>query len=563
MSQLEEPMSPSAGPARGTSPGWPEVTTIGGLLVRAAAAAPDRAAIVFPDRRVTYAELLDRARTMARGLVGLGLGRGDHVGLLATNGVEFVEALFGISLIGGVIVPLNARHRADELGYIVSHGDLAAVLTTAAPGQYTDFAELLRGGLPGLADAPDAAGLALDSAPALRAAVLLSGEQAPGFLPRSRFDEIAAATPPAAVDALAARVRVRDTGVILFTSGTTANPKGCMLSHEAMTRGPVERARYRLGTGDADVSWSAGPLFHVATLGPFLGSVGTAGTFLSDSHFDPGRALDLLTREGVTVAFPWFPAVMQPVLDHPDFDPAALPALRSLFLIGPSVLLERVQAAFPGCELVAACGMTETAGIYAISGPDDSQELRATAQGAACPGIEIRIIDMFTGEDLADSGVPGEILVRGYNVMEGYYKDPEKTAETLDGQGWLHTGDLYSWTPEGHVAFHGRLKDMLKVGGENVAAVEIESFLARHPAVEWAEVIGVPDPRLDEVPVAFVELKAGQAATAEDLIAFCRGRIARFKIPREIHFLGPGEWPMSATKINKRGLRALLDSQTH
>lgn len=154
----------------------------------------------------------------------------------------------------------------------------------------------------------------------------------------------------------------------------------------------------------------------------------------------------------------------------------------------------------------------------------------------------------------------GEILVRGSCVMEGYYRDPEKTAATLDADRWLHTGDLYSWTPEGHVAFHGRLKDMLKVGGENVAAREIESFLARHPAVECVEVVGAYDPRLDEVPVAFVEVRKDQALTEDELIAFCHGKIARYKVPRRVHFVQPGTWPMSATKINKRELRAMLST---
>jgi acyl-CoA synthetase (AMP-forming)/AMP-acid ligase II len=352
---------------------------------------------------------------------------------------------------------------------------------------------------------------------------------------------------------------------MLYTSGTTANPKGCMLSHEAMTRGPVDRARFRLGhgglgTGEHDVTWAAGPLFHIAALAPFLGSVGTGGTFLTDVYFEPGRALDLLARERATVAFPWFPATMQPMLDHPSFEPAALASLRSMFLIGPSVLLERVQGALPDCELVAACGMTETAGIYAISDREDTVELRATAQGKPTPGVEVRIIDIETGEDVGP-GVVGEILVRGYNVMEGYYRDPEKTAASLDEDRWLHTGDLYSWTPEGQVVFHGRLKDMLKVGGENVAAIEVESFVARHPAVLCVEVVGAPDPRLDEVPVAFVEVRPGHAVTEAELIEFCQGKIARYKVPRAVRFVEPGTWPMSATKINKRALRARLAEQ--
>lgn len=534
-----------------------EVSTIADLLVRSAREHPDRDALVLPGARYSFSELRQRAAHVARGLYALGVRRGDRVGLLASNSVEYVEGFFGIAHLGAVIVPLNARHKAAELGYIVENGDLVAVLTTAQPDQYVDFTNILRDGLPSLGAVADPTKLQLPEAPRLRTVVLLAGSGSAGCLDRARFDQLARSVDEDVVEQMRSRVRVRDVGAMLYTSGTTANPKGCMLSHEAVTRGPVERARYRLGTGEHDVTWAPGPLFHIAALASFLGSIGTAGTFLTDQHFEPGRALELLSTEQATVAFPWFPATMQPLLDHPGWDPAALTALRSMFLIGPSVLLERVQDALPNCELVAACGMTETAGIYAISNRSDSTELRATAQGQACPGVEIRIIDVDTGEDVGP-GVIGEILVRGYNVMEGYHKDPEKTAETLDADGWLHTGDLYSFTPEGQVAFHGRLKDMLKVGGENVAAVEIESFLARHPAVQCVEVVGRPDPRLDEVPVAFVELKAGQLATEADLIEFCAGRIARYKIPHAVHFVAPGDWPMSATKINKRELRARL-----
>lgn len=536
-----------------------EVSTIGDLLVRSARAHPDRDALVFPDARYTFSELDHRARHVAQGLHALGVGRGDRVGLLATNSVEYVEAFFGIAYLGAVIVPLHARHKAAELGYIIENGDLVTVLTTAQHDEYVDFTDVLRRGLPSIATALDPTRLEIPEAPRLRSIVLLSGGGRAGCLDRERLDELAAPVEPHVVEQLRSRVRVRDLGAMLYTSGTTANPKGCMLTHEAVTRGPVERARHRLGTGEHDVTWAPGPLFHIAALASFLGSIGAGGTFCTDRHFEPGRALGLLAREKATVAFPWFPAIMQPLLDHPDWDPSALTSLRSMFLIGPTVLLERVQHALPNCELVAACGMTETAGIYAISNRSDSTELRATAQGQACPGIELRIIDIDSGEDLGPDQI-GEILVRGYNVMEGYHKASDATAHALDPQGWLHTGDLYSFTKEGQVAFHGRLKDMLKVGGENVAAVEIESFLARHPAVQTVEIVGRPDPRFDEVPVAFVELKADAVASESELIEFCRGQIARYKIPHAVHFVQPGDWPMSATKINKRELRARLAS---
>jgi len=536
---------------------WSEVSPIGDLLVRGARLHPDRDALVLPGARYTYAEVLDRALTVARGLAGAGVARGDHVGLLAGNGIELVEGLFGVALCGAVSVPLHARHKAAEIGYIVANAELTAVLTTADDDEYVDFTEIIRDALPSLADAADPLRLALKEAPRLRAAALLRGDARPGFAARAQLDRLAAEVDPATIDDARRSVRVRDTGVLLYTSGTTAHPKGCLLAHEAMTRGPVQRARHRFSSAEHDVTWGAGPLFHIGSLAPFLGVIGTAGTYVTDVAFHPGRALELMAAERVTAAWPWFPAVMQGLLDHPAFDPARLDRLRAMLLIGPPALHRRVHAALPDVEVMQACGMTETAGLYALSDRDEPLESRAEAQGRPIPGVEVRIVDPETGADLA-AGEVGEILVRGYCVMDGYYADPQRTAGTLDADRWLHTGDLYRQTQDGRLIFNGRIKDMLKVGGENVAALEVEAFLCGHPAVKIAEVVGVPDPRLDEVPVAFVELRAGASVEPEELVEWCRGRIASYKVPRAVHVITAEEWPMSATKIDKRGLRQRL-----
>jgi fatty-acyl-CoA synthase/long-chain acyl-CoA synthetase len=376
---------------------------------------------------------------------------------------------------------------------------------------------------------------------------------------RSAFDEGALTVSPDEVNVFRRRIRVRDSAVIIYTSGTTSNPKGCILSHEALTRGPVERAATRFVSADPHVSWAGGPMFHIGAMAPMIGALGAGGTYLNDIYFDAGRAIALMEQEQPTTAWPWFPGPMQQLLNHPDFDATRLSSVRYMLLIGPPVLISSVQALFPGAELVAACGMTETAGIYALSDTTETVEERATAQGKAAPGIEVKIVDPLTGEEQPDN-VPGEILVRGYCVTEGYYNAPEMTAQAIDAEQWLHTGDLYSRTETGCLRFSGRIKDMLKVGGENVAALEIESFLCEHPSVLMAAVIGKPDSILDEVPVAFVELREGHTLDRSELIEFCEGRISRYKIPREVHFISGPEWPMSATKVNKRGLRRILNS---
>ncbi|UZG57415.1 class I adenylate-forming enzyme family protein [Rhodococcus opacus] len=535
---------------------WCNVTPLGDLLVRGAHLCPDRDLIVFPEARFTYAQVLDGAVAVARGLLAMGVGSGDHVALLAPNGIEFVEGLFGSALIGAVVVPLNARHKAKELGYIIENADITALLTVSGPDDYVDFVQVLHEALPSLA-AAGSGDLDLPEAPRLRRAVLLKGTERPGFTSRAALDAAAETVDATLVHRHRRRVRTRDIAAILYTSGTTANPRGCLLTHESMTRGPVERATGRLSAGERHISWAGGPLFHIAALAPLIGAIGAGGTFLTDTFFEPGRAIELIRAERPTCVWPWFPAPMQMMMAHPNFDAAEFDSIRYLFLIGPRVLIEEVQNLFPAAELMAACGMTETTGIYALSEPDESFEDRSGAQGKAVPGIEIRIVDPFSGAE-QPAGVPGEILIRGYCVTEGYYKDPAKTAETIDSDGWLRTGDLYSRTESGCLVFHGRLKDMLKVGGENVAAIEVESFLCAHPAVLTAAVIGRPDDRLDEVPVAFVEVREGHQLTEAELIEFCDGKIGRYKVPRAVFFVEPGEWPMSATKINKRGLKAQL-----
>lgn len=540
-----------------TSSPWTEVSPLGDLLVKSASRSPGRDAVVFPDARATYSQLLDGAMRVARGLLAQGVQPGEHVGLLASNSVDFVQAFFGIALMGAVIVPLNVRHKATELAYIVRNADLVAVLTEADEGAHVNFADLLCDALPGLADTTVGSALALPQAPMLKQVVLLRGDARPGCMDPQAFALAAESVAVSRVQALGKRVSLRDTAIIIYTSGTTANPKGCMLSHEALSRGPVERAQFRLACGDNDVHWGAGPLFHIGSLGPAIGAWGAGMTYTTDLFYDAPRALALIRDGKASTIWPWFPAIVLGLMEQPGFDGVSLPHLKRIVLIAASALVERVQARFPEAEIIQGCGMTETAGIFGLSAPDDSAKARANTQGKVYPGMQVRLVDPHTGEE-SRAGEIGEIWVRGYCVMEGYYKDPEKTAASLDTEGWLHTGDLYVATEGGDLIFNGRLKDMLKVGGENVAVVEVESYLSQHPAVRIAEVVGKPDARLDEVPVAFVELHQGAELTAEALINFCKGRIANYKIPREVYFVAPGTWPMSLTKIDKRGLRQRL-----
>jgi acyl-CoA synthetase (AMP-forming)/AMP-acid ligase II len=272
------------------------------------------------------------------------------------------------------------------------------------------------------------------------------------------------------------------------------------------------------------------------------------------THVDAATALHMLERDRVTVAFPSFPTVTNDLLSHADFPTTDLSALRRINNVAPVEMLRRFQRAFPQAVQTGAYGLTEAGGVIAFNHPDESLEERLHTCGVPFPGISVRITDPETLQELP-VGQQGEMWIRGYCVFDGYYKADEKNAESFH-DGWFRTGDRCSLTEQGAVCYHGRIKDMLKVGGENVAALEIESHLAMHPAVQLAQVIGRPDDRLQEVPVAFVERVPGTSVTGDDLIAHCRQGLASFKVPREVYFVV--DWPMSATKVQKFRLREQL-----
>lgn len=528
-----------------------EVPTLGDLLVRVAIRAPDAEALVTPRERLTYASLLERVMATARGLMALGVGHGDHVGILMPNCAEFVEVLFATACLGGVAVPINARFRTRELRYLVPHADLRVVCTTDLVADQADHPGRLVEAFPALADAPDPANLRLDEAPLLRSVVLLGNGSRPGFVSRDQFEQRAETVPATTVERLRALVRLRDRAAILYTSGTTANPKGCLHTHEALVRNGVVTGRSRFLLTEDDRFWDPLPMFHVAALLPLIATFDARATYLTMTHFDAGSALDQIEAEQATWLFPAFPALTEALLDHPSFRGRSLGKVRMTMCIGAAPVLRRLQAAIPDAVQISTYGSTETGGVIAYHLATDSADDRATTCGMPFRGVEIAIADP-DGRHLPQGEI-GEILVRGYPVTDGYYKDPEETAAAIEAEGWFHTGDLGRLDPDGRIAFTARAKEMLKIGGENVAPPEVESVLAEHPAVLVAAVVGVPDDRFEEVAAAFIELRPGSPAPSEDeVISFCRSRLASFKVPRYVRFIS--EWPMSATKIQKNVL---------
>jgi acyl-CoA synthetase (AMP-forming)/AMP-acid ligase II len=533
------------------------VTTMGDLLLTAADRNPDKLALVFPETRYTYAELAARALRRARSLQALGVKPRDHVGILMHTCPEFVELYFAIALCGAVIVPINARYKASEIGYVVENADLVTVITTAAVAEQVNFVERLEAALPGLSAQADPRRLSIGTAPRLRNVVRFGAGERAGFISDAAFDAGADAVPEIAVHETRLGVRVRDVALMLYTSGTTANPKGCLITHEAQVRNSITLGRHRYRLTAEDSLWSPLPMFHIAAVLPMLAIFDVGGTYLTMGYFDPGVALQMLEEHKVTATYPSFVTIMQGLIYHPDFAARDLTSIRlmnSNFAVQPPGVSEPIMKAMPGAVQVGSFGMTEASGTVSTGSPSEPESQRITRLGRPLPGLEVRVVDT-DGRDIATGG-RGEVLVRGYSLFEGYYRDAEKTAQALDAEGWFHTGDIGSLDAAGTIMFHGRIKDMLKVGGENVAAAEIEAQLQKHPAVKLAQVVGIPDSKYEEVPAAFIELQPDQTVTPEELIELCRRDIASFKVPRQVRFVT--EWPMSSSKIQKFRLRTAL-----
>jgi acyl-CoA synthetase (AMP-forming)/AMP-acid ligase II len=467
----------------------------------------------------------------------MGVKPRDHVGILMHTCPDFVEFLFAVAFCGAVAVPINARYKSSELAYVIENGDLVTVVTTDAVADHVDFIERLNGALPGLAKDADPMNLHLAATPRLRNVVVIGKAKPKGFVTQKAFEAAARKVNVLDVHRARLRVRLRDHALMLYTSGTTANPKGCLITHEAQVRNSMNlgAVRYRLTAKDR--FWSPLPMFHIAAVLPMLAIFDVGGAYLTMGHFDPGVALKMLEKYKVSATYPSFVTLIQGLVYHPDFKKRDLSRIRlmnSNFAVQPPGVAAPIMAAMPNALQVGSFGMTEAAGTVCTGAWDEPEEQRITRLGRPLPGQEVRIVDPETKQDLA-VGLRGEVLVRGYNLFDGYYRDAEKTAQALDSAGWFHTGDIGSLDKNGTILFHGRFKDMLKVGGENVAAAEIEAVLQRHPAVKLAQVVGIPDEKTGEA-VKLVVVKKDPNLTESDVMGHCRAQLTSYKRPKVVVF---------------------------
>jgi HIP---CoA ligase len=493
--------------------------TLPALIQAGARAHPDREAIADGPDRLSYADLADQAELVARGLMAHGVQAGDRVAIWAPNGWRWVAAALGIAGAGAVMVPLNTRYKGAEAGYILRR-TRARILVTQDTFLGHGYVAMLAG-----EDLPDLATIVvMDQIPdSTRSMVTWAG-----------LLDAATRIPPEQGRARAGAVGPDDLCDIFFTSGTTGRPKGAMLTHGQSTQLYVAwSALADLRPGDRYLLIN--PMFH--TFGYKAGVIACllrGATIVPQAVFDVDTALGLVETERITV-MPGPPTLYSSILDHPDRAGRDLSSLR-VAVTGattvPVALIERLRGELALETVITAYGLTESCGTATMCHPDDDPVTIATTSGVAIPGVSVQVVG--ANGAVLPAGEPGEVLIRGYNIMRGYFEDEAATKSTVDEDGWLHTGDIGVLDERGYLRITDRLKDMFIVGGFNAYPAEIEQALARHQKVSEAAVVGVPDARLGEVGHAFVLLRPGTTATEAELIDYCRTHLANFKVPRRI-----------------------------
>lgn len=523
--------------------------TLSQALTRQVAERAAAEAFVAPGERLTWAELHAGAQRIARALHASGVRRGDHVGLLLGNGGTWIQIFYACAMLGAVTVPVNTRFKTDELEFCLKQADVTLLLT-ADTFLGIDFLDLLTQVEPALDSTLPGTRL-----PLLRRVVVL-GERCPrGAQPWEAFIRAGAGTDDATLDSSKRDVSPDDVLLIQYTSGTTSFPKGVMLTHANMLTNAWAAAQ-RIGVRPDDRYFSIRPYFHVAgTTLSILVSLMTGCCLLTLPKFDVADALCMLDDERCTLTS-GNDTIFLMLMGHPDFDRRRIHLRGGWAAAGPQVMQKiRDVMGVPG--ICNAYGQSEASPNITLSSHDDPFELRTMGWALPHPGMQVRVVDPGTGQPLP-AGQPGEIQARGWSVMKGYYNMPEATARALGADGWLSTGDLGEMDASGRLRMVGRLKDMFRVGGENVAPAEVEETLHGHPAVRMAQVVGVPDERLGEVPAAFVLLKDGQDCTPAELTAWCKARCANFKVPRYVEIVDSFEHigMTGSSKVQKNKLRA-------
>lgn len=529
----------------------PHSRTFGDLVDELAAATPQAPALVSGAERLDFAGLKARIDAFARALLGCGIGRGDRVALLCSNRRDWVVAAGGAAKLGAPVAAISTFSSPRELAYALEHSGARALIMLS---RFRDrhFLQALGELCPELARCPPGA-LGSTALPALRTVVVVDGDAPSGAFGPAAFLACGENVKGAAMARAQAAVAPDDLCFILYTSGSTAAPKGVILAHGPLLANGFDIGeRQHLTAGDR--LWLAVPLFWAFGSANAMPAIMThGGCMVLQEAFEPGAALALIERERCSVYY-GMANMARALLEHPDHPGRRLGAMRTGLTIGPPEDITLTIEALGAAELCNVYGSTETYGNCAVTDAHDPLPLRLATQGPPLPGMSIRAVDPVTRAPLP-SGEIGELAVRGYTTP-GYFRAPELDAQAFDAGGWFLTGDLGSIEPNGRVRFRGRLKEMIKTGGVNVAPLEVEHVLLQHPGIVQAHVVGVPDRLKGEIVAAAVELRAAAEPDAAAITAFCRERLASYKVPARLAFRAAGDFPRTATgKIHKPGLR--------
>ena len=546
--------------------------TLGDLLDRQAQAFGDQDAVVYHypedglELRLDYRALRERVDAVAKGLIALGVQAGDKVAVLATNVPEWLLLELAVPKIGAILVTVNTNVRSSELEYLLRQAEVHTLVLMAehrGNSYYAALADLV----PELAARAPLLPLASAALADLRQVVLIGADR--GCAGTMRFGDMVTLgqrVPDALLAQRQAAVRPGDVSQIQFTSGTTGAPKGAMITH----RGTINNARLfgaRAGFRAGDRMVSAMPFFHTAgNVVDVLGLLSHGGTLVKAIQFEPLKLLQLVAQERATILH-GVPTMLIAMLQHPRAGEIDTRSLRLVLSGGtpiPVPLLEQVKRQF-GADPVIGFGMTEASPMVTGTPAGDSFELKSATVGKPLAHVAVQIVD-------ADNrpvalGQVGELLIKGFGVMQGYYKMLDKTAQAIDADGWLHSGDLATMDAQGYIRIAGRIKDMIIRGGENVYPAEVESFLLRHPAIEQAQVVGIPDPYMGEESAAFIQCRPGHALDEDAVQAYCRAHIGRHKLPKYIRFVD--SYPLTPSgKVKKFDLRdrlvaALAQEENH
>ncbi|WP_407286896.1 FadD3 family acyl-CoA ligase [Streptomyces sp. BP-8] len=522
--------------------------TIPRLVREAARRHGSREAVVEGRTRISYAELGERVERAAAACIASGVAPGDRVAVWAPNTLDWIVSALGAVAAGAVLVPVNTRFKGAEAAYVLARTRAKLLFVTGTFLGTSYVASLRRAAQEGDGPGP------LPGLPHLHKAVVLSGDAPAGFATWRDFLDEGAAVPTETVRDRADALRPEGPSDIVFTSGTTGHPKGAVITH-AQTLRAYDVWSELAGLQAGDRYLIVNPFFH--TFGYKAGIIACllrGATMVPQPVFSVRTALANIAAERISV-LPGPPTLHQQLLDHPDRALHDLSALR-LVVTGAAVvpleLVERLRGELRISTVLTAYGLSESSGIVTMCRRGDPPGVIAATSGRALPGTEVRVVDA-EGRPTAP-GDPGEVLVRGYHVMSGYFEDPAATARAITPDGWLRTGDVGTLDAAGNLRITDRIKDMFIVGGFNAYPAEIEQLLGRHPDIADVAVIGIPDPRLGEVGKAYAVRRAGSSLTADDLIAWSRREMANYKVPREVAFVP--ELPRNAGgKVLKTRLR--------